>query len=50
MEESQAAAPAKVAHSSVPTDQWADVQCSCRLCGEYKPSTILKIGENKITV
>jgi hypothetical protein len=43
-------APAEVAHSLVPTDQRVDVQCSCGLCSEYEPSTILEIGENKITV
>jgi hypothetical protein len=41
---------AEVAHYSTLANQWADIQSSCRQCGEYAPSTILEIGENKITV
>jgi hypothetical protein len=41
---------AEVAYSSAPADQWVDVQCFRGLCGEYEPSTILEIGQKKITV
>jgi hypothetical protein len=37
---------AEAAHSLVLAVQWTDVQCSSRLCGEYEPSKIWKIGEN----
>jgi hypothetical protein len=39
---SSAAVPAETAHSSVLVVQWADVQCSYWLCGEYEPSKIWK--------
>jgi hypothetical protein len=39
---SRAAALAGVAHSLVLANQWADVQCSSGLCGEYEPSKIWK--------
>jgi hypothetical protein len=31
-----------VAHSLALADQWADVQCTFGLCGEYEPSKIWK--------
>jgi hypothetical protein len=49
-EESRAAAPTEAAHSFALAVQWADVQCSFGLCGEYEPSKIWKKGENKITI
>jgi hypothetical protein len=39
---SRATALAGVAHSLVLPNQWADVQCSSGLCGEYEPSKIWK--------
>jgi hypothetical protein len=33
LEESRAAAPVEVAHSSALAVQWADIQCSFWLCG-----------------
>jgi hypothetical protein len=33
---------AEVVHPLVPTDQRADVQCSCGLCSEEEPSKIWK--------
>jgi hypothetical protein len=40
IEESRVVALAKVVHPLAPTDQRADVQCSCGLYGEDEPSKI----------
>jgi hypothetical protein len=37
---SWAMAPAVVAHPFMPSEQRADIQCSCGLCGEDEPSKI----------
>jgi hypothetical protein len=41
-EESHATAPTEATHSLALVVQWADVQCSSGLCGEYEPSKIWK--------
>jgi hypothetical protein len=42
-EESHVAAPTEAARPVVLVVQWADVQCSSGLCGEYEPSNIWKL-------